>query len=362
MQPTRIGIVGCGAISGIYCENLSKYPQTQIVAVADLIKEKAEAKAKEFNVPHVLPTQELINHPDVDIVLNITWPKAHFEVSQAALLAGKHVYSEKQLAIGQEEGNELVNLANSKNLRLGCAPDTVLGAGTQTCREFIDSGKLGQVIGAQAFMLGGGVETWHPNPTFYYQVGGGPLFDMGPYYLSSLVNLLGPIRRVAGLTQTSFPTRTVTSEPLAGTVLNVETPTHIHSLLEFESGCSAQLSTSFDVMSNPGYPNIDIFGSKGILRVPDPNTFGGEPMFRPKGSEEWEPLPLTFGYSENSRGIGLLDMAIAIAENRPHRASGALANHVLQAMHAAHTSSLSGQFITLDSGNYKPELMPKSEF
>ncbi len=174
MNPMRIGIVGCGAISGIYCENLSKASQTRIVAVADLITERAEAKASEFNIPKVLSTPELLTDPEVDIVINLTWPKAHYEVSKAALLAGKHTYSEKQLAITRQEGQELVDIAKQNGLRLGCAPDTVLGAGIQTCRELIDSGKLGTIVGAQGFMLGAGVETWHPNPPFYYQIGGGP--------------------------------------------------------------------------------------------------------------------------------------------------------------------------------------------
>lgn len=362
MSSTGVGIIGCGAISGIYLENLQKFSQTHVEAVADLDRDKAVAKAAEYGVEKVLTPDELLQDPNVSIVLNLTIPAAHYQVALDALNAGKHVYNEKPLSVTREEGQKLVSLAKEKGLRLGCAPDTVMGAGTQTCRDFIDRGDLGEIVGCQGFMMGGGVETWHPNPPFYYQIGGGPLFDMGPYYLSCLVQLLGPVKRVTGLTRISFPVRHITSQPLAGTDVTVETPTHIVSLLEFECGAIGQLTTSFDTMAGTELPNIEVYGSKGTLRVPDPNTFGGEPKLRTLEKQEWSPLDLAYGYAENARGLGVLDMALAIQEGRPHRASGDLAFHVLDIMHAVHESAESGQHVVLSAKDVRPEAMPQSEF
>lgn len=362
MSLTRIGIIGCGAISGIYLENLSKYPQTEIVALADLDLERAKAKAAEHNVPKVCTVEELLADPSVDIVLNLTIPAAHYSVSKQALEAGKHVYLEKPLSVERAEGKELLDLAKSKGLRVGCAPDTVLGSGIQTCRELIDSGALGQIVGINGFMMSSGVETWHPNPPFYYQIGGGPLYDMGPYYLSAFIQLAGGVKRVSGMTQISFPVRHITSQPLAGQDVTVETPTHIVSLLQFENGGIGQLTTSFEVMAGSQLPNIEVNGSEASLKVPDPNTFGGQPLLKKRGTDEWVEVELKRPYAENSRGLGVLDMALAIQENRPHRASGDLAFHALDIMHAVHESADSGKHIDLASGNVRPDPMPAEGF
>lgn len=358
MEATKVGIIGCGNISGIYLENLSHYDATDLFAVADLDTSRAQAKADEFKIPHVLTVDEMLAHPEIEIVVDLTIPAAHYDVAKLALNAGKHVYNEKPLSIGLYEGRELVDLAASKGVRLGCAPDTVLGAGIQTCRELIDGGELGEIVGFNAFMMSSGVEGWHPNPTFYYQVGGGPLYDMGPYYVSALVQLLGPVARVSGITRTSFSTRTVTSQPLAGSVLSVETPTHIVSTLEFAKGPIGQLTTSFDTMAGTELKHIEIYGSKATLRVPDPNFFGGPITIKRVGSDTWEEIEITRPYAENSRGLGVLDMALAIRHNRPHRASGDLAYHVLDVMHATHLSSDESRHIRLDSGVAQPALMP----
>lgn len=362
MASTGIGVIGTGAISGIYLENLSKYPQTNLVALADLDLDRAKAKAEEHNVPKICTPEQLLADPEVEIVVNLTIPAAHYAVSKQALEAGKHVYNEKPLSVTRAEGQALLDLAASKGLRVGCAPDTVLGSGIQTCRELIDSGELGEIVGINGFMMGGGVETWHPNPPFYYQIGGGPLFDMGPYYLSAFIQLLGPVQRVTGMTRISFPVRHITSQPLAGQSVDVETPTHIVSVLGFQNGAIGQLTTSFDTMAGTELRNIEVYGSKATLQVPDPNTFGGTPKIKRRGAEEWEEITLTHPYEENSRGLGVLDMALAIQENRPHRASGDMAQHALDIMHAVHEAAEAGSQIDLTSGNdVRPAPMPAKE-
>ena len=361
MSSTGIGIIGCGAISGIYLENLSKYAQTELVALADLYIDRAKAKATEHNVPMACSVEDLLADPNVEIVVNLTIPAAHHSVSVQCLDAGKHIYNEKPLSVAREEGRGLLDLASSKGLRVGCAPDTVLGAGIQTCRALIDSGALGEIVGINGFMMSGGVENWHPNPTFYYQVGGGPLFDMGPYYVSAFIQLAGAVQTVTGMARASFAERLVTSEPLNGTTLKVETPTHIVSVLGFESGVIGQLSTSFDIKAGTELRNIEVYGSEGTLQVPDPNTFDGVPKLKKKGAEDWEEVELKRPYAENSRGLGVLDMALAIQEDRPHRASGDLAFHALDIMHAVHEAAESGQTKTLNPGAIRPAAMPDKE-
>lgn len=356
MEPVRVGIIGTGNISSIYLKNLTQFDATTVHAIADLDAEKAKSQASNFNITNVLTPGELLADPNVEIVLNITIPGAHYEISRAAVEAGKHVYVEKPLTVEKDDGRTLLDLAEAKGVLVGCAPDTVLGAGTQTCRKLIDDGAIGRPIGAQAFMMSSGVETWHPNPPFYYAKGGGPLFDMGPYYLSSLVTLMGPVKRVAGMAQISFPQRTVTSEPLKGTVIDVTTPTHLLTLLEFEANAIAQLATSFDVQAHT-LPNIQIYGTEGTLMVPDPNTFGGPIKLKQRGEAEFTEVELTHAYRENARGLGLLDMAYAIRNRRPHRASGELAQHVCEIMHATHESAKTGQFVTLSASNVQPAAM-----
>lgn len=360
MAPLRIGIVGCGNISGIYFKNLGSYRSTEVVACADLDVDRAKAVGAEQGV-FGMSTDDLLARDDIDLILNLTVPKAHAEVALKAIEAGKHVYNEKPLTISREDGKKLLDNAKAKNLLVGCAPDTFLGGGLQTCRELIDQGAIGEPVAGHAFMLCHGHESWHPSPEFYYEQGGGPMFDMGPYYLTALISLMGPIRRISGSTRVTFPQRTITSEPKKGKVIEVETPTHIAGIMDFASGAIVEITTSFDVW-HAKLPCISVYGTEGSMIVPDPNGFGGEIFVKGKADADWKLMPLTHGFAENSRGLGVLDMAHAIAENRPHRASGDLAFHVLDAMHAFEDSSRQGRHIDLASHVEQPAPLGASEF
>ncbi|WP_310552104.1 Gfo/Idh/MocA family protein [Paenibacillus glufosinatiresistens] len=355
MNKIRIGVIGCGNISGIYFENLTKlFLHTEVYACADRNCERAEAAAQEYGIPNVWSTEELLGSEEIQIVLNLTTPEGHFEICRQALLQGKHVYVEKPLSLTPQEGRELVDLARERGLMLGCAPDTFLGAGLQTCRKLIDDGFIGEPVAATAFMVCHGHESWHPAPAFYYQKGGGPMFDMGPYYLTALVSLLGPVRTVCGMARTSFAERTITSEPKFGERIQVEVPTHVAGTLEFASGPIATMITSFDVWDST-LPRIEIYGSRGTLIVPDPNTFGGPVLFKPAGGAEFKEIPLLFGYSDNSRGLGIADMAECVLRGGKPRASGELADHVLEIMQAFHTSSDTKRYAELETSCERPE-------
>ncbi|MDW7656472.1 MAG: Gfo/Idh/MocA family oxidoreductase [Bacillota bacterium] len=340
MGKSKIGIIGCGNISSIYLQNLNqRFESVAVSAVSDLMPERAMAQAEKYGVPRVLETQALLQDPDIDLVLNLTTPQGHYDICKRALLAGKSVYVEKPLSIRLEDGMALKELADSRGLLLGGAPDTFLGAGIQTCIELIDSDVIGRPIGATAFMTSRGHESWHPDPEFYYQAGGGPMFDMGPYYLTALFSLLGPARRLTGSTSISFSQRTITSSKKNGQIIDVEVPTHIAGIIDFASGAIGTILTSFDVWAAE-LPRIEIYGSKGTLSVPDPNSFGGPVRIRLAGEKEFRQVELVRPYAENSRGLGIADMARALrAGTRDHRASGDLALHVLEAMHLFHQAS-----------------------
>jgi predicted dehydrogenase len=358
LSKVKIGIVGCGNISGIYFENLTKtFVNTEVYACADLNLERAQAAAEKYNIPKILSTEELLQCEDIQIVVNLTVPKVHFEVCKQALLAGKHVYVEKPLSLSMEQGNELVGLAKEKNLMIGCAPDTFLGGGLQTCRKLIDDGFIGEPVAATAFMTCHGHESWHPDPEFYYEVGGGPMFDMGPYYLTALVSLLGEAKTVCGMTKASFPQRTITSDKKFGKVIDVEVPTHVAGTIEFKNGAIATMITSFDIW-NSTLPRIEIYGSLGTLIVPDPNTFGGPVLLRTSRGKEYKEIPLTHIYEENSRGLGVADMAKCIETGDKPRACGELANHVLEIMHAFHISSDSKNYVDLKTSCEQPKPLP----
>ncbi len=355
MKPAKLGLIGCGNISGIYCQNAKKLQALDLVACADLIRERAEAKAKEFDIPKVMSPQELLADPEIEIVLNLTVPKAHAEVALAAIAAGKSVYNEKPLAVTREDGAKIVEAAKAKGVLVGCAPDTFLGAGIQTCRKLIDDGWIGEPIGAAAFFSCRGHERWHPDPEFYYEVGGGPVLDMGPYYITALINLMGPVKRVSGMVRKSFDTRTITSQPKFGKVVPVEVPTHVLGLLEFANGALGSLMVTFDVWEAQ-LPRIEVYGTQGTLSVPDPNTFGGPVRVWLNG--EWKEVPLTHIYNENSRGLGVADMACALRSGRPHRANGDLAFHVLDIMESIHDAAREGKHIRLKSKCKQPAPMP----
>lgn len=360
MKQSKVGIIGCGNISHIYFTNLQQYPEVDLVACADLDVARAKQRAEEFGLQKAYTVDELLTDPEIDIVVNLTIPKAHASICMAALQAGKHVYVEKPLAVTREEGRSILAFAREKGLRVASAPETFLGGGIQTCRRLIDEGAIGTPIAASGFMLCGGHESWHPDPEFYYEVGGGPMFDMGPYYLTALITLLGPIRRVTGSAVISYPERTITSEKKRGKKITVETPTHIAGVIDFESGAVGTLITSFDVMAGTSLPNIEIHGSKGTLLVPDPNHFGGTVKLRRAGSTDWEDILLTHGYTDNNRGIGVADLARAIAESNDHRAHGDMAYHVLEAMHGFHDASHEGKHYIMQSTCKRPAPMPET--
>ena len=360
VHKTRIGIVGCGNISTIYLTNVARFENIEVAAVADIDNEKAESQAKTFNVPNVLSTRDLIEGDKVDVVLNLTVPAAHGEVALQTLQNGKSVYNEKPLAVQRKAGIELIELARKNNLRVGCAPDTFLGSSHQNARKLIDAGAIGIPVAAVAFMLGGGPERWHPNPFFFYQTGGGPMFDMGPYYLTLLTTLLGPVRRVTGSARISLKQRPIGSEPHKGRFIDVEVPSHIAGVLDFASGPVGTIITSFDVPGRHNLPNIEIYGTEGSMRVPDPNNFDGEILINKPDEKEWTTIPSAFGYAENSRGIGLADMSMAIASGRPHRANGDTALHVLDIMHAIHEASAQGVHIDLNTSMVRPDPLPEN--
>jgi predicted dehydrogenase len=350
--------VGCGKISDIYLTNLREFEETEVVVCADLDEERARAKAKEYGVPKAVGVAELLADPEVEVVLNLTPPQAHATVSLAALREGKHVYTEKPLAVDLEDGRRMLEEAEAGGLRIGCAPDTFLGGGLQTCRKLIDDGAIGEPVAANAAMMSHGTEGWHPDPGFFYGPGGGPMLDMGPYYLTALATLVGPIRRVWGEAKITFPERTIASEPKKGQKIKVRVPTHVAGIMDFENGAMGTIVTSFDAWGTQA-PNIEVHGSEASLRVPDPNFFRGPVQIRRAGLRvPWEEVPLTHGFTKNSRGIGLRDMARALRSGEPHRASGALGYHVLETMHAFLKSAEEGRRIAVQSSFGRPAPLP----
>jgi predicted dehydrogenase len=354
---TRIGIVGTGVISGTYLDHLAKLPGVEVVAVADLDLSRAQAIADQKPGIRALTSGDLMADPEVDIVLNLTIPAAHAPVHEAALKAGKHVYGEKPLAVDRAEAKPLLKLAATNDLRIGCAPDTVLGTGTQTARAALDRGDIGVPTAATASFVTPGHELWHPAPDFYYQPGGGPLLDMGPYYLTSLVTLLGPVRRVSGRAGRSKDLRKVHTGPRAGETFPVEVPTHVTGVLEHESGALTTVLMSFDVWA-ARLPRIEVYGTEGSLSVPDPNTFDGKVEIATATARDWTELPVAGGYAGAGRGVGVADMARAIRNGEPHRASGSLAYHVLDVLESLLEAAAQDQPVDVASTVERPAAVP----
>jgi predicted dehydrogenase len=356
VERVGIGVIGCGYISGAYLKAAQLFPILEVRALADLNSEAAEARAKEFGLK-AASIENLLADPAIDIVVNLTIPKAHVEVGLRAIEAGKHVHSEKPLGIAVGEARKLVDAARKRNLRIGCAPDTFLGGAHQTSRKLIDEGRIGTPVGGTAFFMCPGHERWHPNPDFYYEKGAGPMLDMGPYYITALVNMLGPVARVAGVATKLRDERVITSEPRRGEKIPVHTPTHIAGTLEFVSGVAVTIAMSFDVAKHKHTP-LEIYGTTGSLIVPDPNFFGGDIEIATAG-EDWAPVATEHTYADgNYRIIGAVDMAHAIRSNRLHRANGDLAFHVLEVMEAFEDSSKSGAFIEIESRPERPAPLP----
>jgi len=356
MDRVGIGIIGCGNISAAYLNAAKGFPILDVRTLADIDQAAAEARGAEFGIA-ARSVDELLADPTIEIVVNLTVPKAHVEVGLAAAAKGKHVHSEKPLGVSVAEAKKLVEAAAAKGVRLGAAPDTFLGGAHQTCRKLVDEGAIGEPLAGTAFFMCPGHERWHPSPAFYYLAGGGPMLDMGPYYITALVNLLGPVKRVSGITARARAERLITSEPLEGTRIPVEVATHAAGTLEFVSGAVITIVMSFDVARHRHRP-IEIYGSAGALSVPDPNHFGGDIEIA-TATEDWRQVPTEHGYADgNYRIIGAADMAQAIRGGRAHRTSGELALHVLEVMEAVQRSSDEGRHIAVASRPARPAMLP----
>ena len=354
--PLRVGVVGVGTISAQYFAALPRLPGLRLSAVADLDAARTAVVAAEQGVTaHTV--EGLLGADDVDVVLNLTIPAAHVAVGRAALQAGKHVYAEKPLALAPEEGAGLLALAETSGLRVGSAPDTVLGTGVQTARRLLDDGAVGEPLGAAVAWSSAGHERWHPAPYFYYQPGGGPLLDMGPYYLTALVTLLGPVERVMGVSRRSSRERTVGAGPQAGSPVPVQTDTTMSAVLEHRGGATSTLAMSFDRWATR-QPLFEVYGTQGTLAVPDPNHFDGTVELFTADAQEWSPAPVAGGYAEAGRGYGLADLAHALATDRAHRASGELALHVLEVMDAVERSSTGHVVVELTTSVERPDPVP----
>lgn len=351
-----VGIIGAGVISKEYLDNLTSFPDLKVVAIGDLFEEAAAARAAEYGVPVHGGVDAVLGNPEVEIVINLTIPAAHVEVATRAVNAGKHVWSEKPFSLDRESGLGLLKTADAAGMRLGCAPDTFLGAGLQTARRMIERGDIGVPLTALTLMQSPGPESWHPNPAFLFQDGAGPLFDIGPYYLTTLVQTFGSIRRVAAFGSKSKETRVIGSGPKAGETFAVTVPTHVSSILEFEGGESAQSIFSFDSpFKRAGF--VEITGTEATIAFPDPNTFDGDVRICATGSDDWSTVP-SIG-STASRGAGVLEMARAIREGRPHRAQGELAFHVLDTMASIAESIDTRAFVDVESSAAPVPALPE---
>ncbi|EDY83429.1 Oxidoreductase family, NAD-binding Rossmann fold protein [Verrucomicrobiia bacterium DG1235] len=347
-QPAKIGVIGCGNISPQYFNGAKLYGQIEIVACADINMELARSRAEEFGLPRAVTVDALLADPEIDIVLNLTTPQFHAPVNKRILEAGKHAYCEKPFATSRSEGREVLELAMKLGLRVGCAPDTFLSSPLQTARKLVDDGFVGKAFGGAAVFACAGHERWHPNPEFYYKKGGGPVLDMAPYYLTALANLFGPAVSVVASGKRTFAERTIGSEPLKGSKIQVETPTHNLSLIEYANGATVSAMFSFDVQGLHDMPLLTVYGTEGNLSLPDPNWFSGALRVSRSDDTEWEELSLQHNY-EGARSLGLADMAAAIAGDRPHRANGDLAFHVFDTMLACEEAAESGGRVEIAS-------------
>ncbi|MEU6377014.1 Gfo/Idh/MocA family oxidoreductase [Streptomyces sp. NPDC046909] len=352
----RIGVVGLGVISRAYLDTLIGRPSVRVTAVADLDASRSAAVAAEFPGVRALSVEELLSSPDVDTVLNLTVPAAHAEIALGAIAHGKHVYGEKPLTAELADAHAVLEAAAKAGVGVGCAPDTVLGTGIQTARAAVEAGRIGRPLFASAVMVTAGHERWHPHPDFYYTPGGGPLFDMGPYYLASLVHLLGPVRAVTGASSRLRTERVIGSGPRAGERIPVEVDSHVSGVLEHVGGTLTTLTTSFDGVTTTAAP-IEVHGETGTLTVPDPNQFDGEVRLFGLGDPQWRTLPPSAGYVEGSRGVGLLDFVAADGGRAP-RAGGELALHLLETMTALLRSSAEGRRIELTTSTEVPAAVP----
>lgn len=375
-KPFRIGLVGTGRISDIYLKTCARFPELEVVACGSLDVEESRAQAARYGIPRVAEPDDIIAAPDIDCILNLTIPASHAEISLKALDAGKHVYSEKPIATCVEDAARILARAAETGRAVGNAPDTFLGGRWQTVRKIIDAGTIGTPTGVMAFAGTHGVERHHPNPDFYYQEGGGPVLDLGPYYLTAMIFLLGPIARVAGMARRSFDRRMIENGPRKGDWMDVAVDTHALSLLEFRSGVIGSMTVSFDIWDSET-PRFEIYGEDGTICIPDPDPVHGANIFqgpvwyrtsresrwafqpRPAGREDWRVAENTHGFNEDSRGLGLLDLAYAVRDGRTPRASGRLAYHVLDVMQGILDAPARGGFVEIESTCPVPDGLPE---
>jgi predicted dehydrogenase len=350
-EPFGVAVIGCGNISNQYLKNLTGFPDAQVLFCADIDTERAKSQAAAYDVPEAGTVQQALDHPGVELVVNLTIPAAHAEVANAAVRAGKHVWNEKPLTVDMDAGRALLITARESGVRIGCAPDTVLGAGLQSARRLIASGAIGTPLSALTLLQGPGPQSWHPDPEFLFGAGAGPLFDLGPYYLSTLAMLFGPANRVAAIGRKARGIRVIGSGPRAGAEFAVDVPTHVSVLAEYASGQAASLLFSWDSpMSRHGF--VEITGSEATLAVPDPNGFGGDLRLRRAGDRDWTVIPSRGATA--GRGIGVVDMIRSIRRGEPHRADAEIALHVLEMMIAIERSAAGGSFEPVASGFAAP--------
>jgi predicted dehydrogenase len=355
--PVGVAVIGAGVISREYLRNLTTFPDVRVLVVADMVEQVAAERAGEFAIAAVGGVEAALTHPEVEIVVNLTNPAAHADVATAAVNAGKHVWSEKPFSLDRKSGLSLLKAADSAGVRLGCAPDTFLGAGLQTALRHVARGDIGTPLTALTLMQNPGPESWHPNPSFLFQEGAGPLFDIGPYYLTTLVQIFGSFSKVAALGSKSRPTRVIGSGPLAGEVFDVTVPSHVSVIAQFRGGESAQSIFSFDSpLHRAGF--LEVTGTEATIAFPDPNNFDGDILLTRRGAKEPERIA-ALG-STSSRGTGVLDMARAIRAGVPHRAQGSTAYHVLDTMVSITESIETGQFVSLQSRAQAAEPLPEA--
>lgn len=376
-KPFKVGLIGTGRISDIYIQTCAKFPELEIVSCGSLNIAESRQKADQFGIPNVQHPNDILSDPDIDCILNLTIPASHAAISLQALEAGKHVYSEKPFATNLQDCKRILDLATSKNLKVGNAPDTFLGGRWQTVRKLLDQQVIGKPTGVMAFAGTHGVERHHPNPDFYYQKGGGPLLDLGPYYLTAMVFLMGPISKVSGMARKTFNQRMIENGKRYGELLDVEVDTHSLSMLEFESGAIGSMTLSFDIWDSET-PRLEIYGEDGTICIPDPdpvhgaNIFQGPVLYRTRKQSRWEfqPRPKdrgdwlvaenTHGFNQDSRGLGLLDLAYAVRNKRAVRASGELAAHVYEVMNGILDAADQGGFVDINSRCSVPEVLPEN--
>ena len=350
-----VGVIGAGVISSEYLDNLTTFPDLEVLFVADIDLERAKAQAAKYGVPASGTVAELLEHPDIEIVVNLTLPANHVDVALAALAAGKNVWTEKPFALDRGSGRRLLDEAKRLGLRVATAPDTFLGAGLQSALRLIADGTVGTPLTALALMQSPGPESWHPNPEFLFQEGGGPLFDIGPYYLTTLVQVFGPVRRVTAVGSTSRPIRTIGSGPRAGTEFTVTVPSHHAALIEFENGASAQTIFSFEShRKRAGF--VEVSGTKATIQFPDPNGFDGESVIFDGTDDDGRAVPAVGSFA--TRGTGVAELAQAIRAGRPERAAGEQAFHVLDVMVAIAESATRGETVAVESSFEKAPLVP----